>query len=130
MDVRAALLDTAETSALALARCVNELIDVATFYQLRYGEEELHGSIEVAHAALLIASHYRSIPTRLIEWRAALDPVLSREGFRLNVINELHINADLLVQRFTSRSIELTFTMQLFKSHLQELLHCDEILTP
>lgn len=128
-QIRTTLLDAAQKAMFDLAKEVNGLLDTATMYVERYQLERQFTCREVAQTCLLISSRFKEITERVITWKAGTPPVLSRWGFKLNVVNEMSINCGVLYKLLTDAGIDVDFSPHIFKSCMGELLHCDHHLS-
>jgi hypothetical protein len=128
-QIRVTLLDAANRAVFDLAKEINGLIDTAHMFVERYHNEKPFLCKEIAETCLLISSRYKEIAERVTSWRSGTPPVLSRWGFRANVIDELSINCNILYAKLVESGIEVDCSPHIYSSCIRELLNCDHNLS-
>lgn len=121
-DQNKKLLARALDSAVLLDQQLNLLLDAYDFYSDRYGVSHpvQMKDLQVSIKALGTIPHM--VALNLVAWRVGMVPDLSREGFELNVLNELAIHMTTLYRAVKAEKIDLgIFSVQLVSDCLRDL---------
>lgn len=103
---RTALIRSAVEAAVVLGRQLNILLDHYDFYLHRHAVEGAFEHAELRTTVLELGRLPHQLAAQLLHWRQGTEPMLSREGFELFVLNELRLHLTALAT-FLSRTQDL-----------------------
>jgi hypothetical protein len=121
-DQNKKLLARALDSAVLLDQQLNLLLDAYDFYSDRYGISHPVQMKDLQVSIKALGTIPRLIALNLVAWRTGVMPDLSREGFELNVLNELVLHMNTLYRAFTTEKIDLgIFSTQLVSDCMRDI---------
>lgn len=104
------LLAKALDGAVVLDRQLNLLLDAYDFFTQRYPATTPSQDLELKDLQASIkalGSLPQMVALTLVAWRTFMEPPLSREGFEVNVLNEITIHMHSMARFFHMKHIDL-----------------------
>lgn len=104
------LLAKALDGAVRLDHQLNVLLDLYDFYSHRYPVTTPSAELELRdlHVSIKALGQLPElIALNLIAWRTGMEPTLSGDGFRSNVLDEMHLHLHALASFFKRKGLDI-----------------------
>ena len=121
-------------AAVRLDQQLNILLDHYDFYTQRYeglNEKQKFMLVDLQHSIRALGTLPRQLGLTLLAWRSGADPVLSKQGFEVNVLNELAIHMYAISEFFKRQHIDIEpFSSAEVISAIADIVRANQVFSP